>query len=470
MVGKAWNPCHAARGVASRPGFFLAVLILLTAIAGLGLAASHAHAGGFAIREQSTSGQGMAFAGIAAGGEDISAMFFNPAALALYPGVNGYAALSYIAPHSEPSHIEASTVLGTPISGDRASGNITDAELVPAVYASFEPVDRLYLGLGVNVPFGLRTEYPKTWAGRYHGVMSEVTTINLSPVIAARPLPWLTVGAGAQIEYIDAKLTNAIDSATIATLNGIPTVAEPNPDSFVKLSGDDVAAGFVLGAIVEPRRGTRVGIGYRSSIKHTLKGNANFTRSQTGDLLNTLTTTPGGSGLLADTSASVDFETPALLSVGLTQDVGERWTVGTTLEWTSWSDFQEIKVEFDNPDQPDNITDEDWNDTIYVALGARYRLDDAWTLRAGVAFDQTPVPNRTRNPRVPDSDRYWLAAGVTWAPTSWFAVDGGLTQIFVDHARVDLSTSGTDNATRGNLEADYDGNIVIATVAGKISF
>ena len=145
------------------------IFIGLTALASASLAPSHAFAGGFALKEQSSTAQGTAFAGAAAGGEDISYMFFNPAAIALHPGTNVHNSVSYIAPVAETKNAAGTTVVGTPITGTGRSGDIGVDALVPALYSSFQVTDEIFLGLAVNAPFGLATDNPNGWVGRYHG-------------------------------------------------------------------------------------------------------------------------------------------------------------------------------------------------------------------------------------------------------------------------------------------------------------
>ncbi|WP_425449969.1 OmpP1/FadL family transporter [Virgifigura deserti] len=62
------------------------------------------------------------------------------------------------------------------------------------------------------------------------------------------------------------------------------------------------------------------------------------------------------------------------------------------------------------------LTTTDWNDSWFFALSATWRPAPVWTLRAGVAFDQSPVPDRTRDPRIPDADHQWLSLGVGYEP------------------------------------------------------
>ena len=135
--------------------------------------------------------------------------------------------------------------------------------------------------------------------------------------------------------------------------------------------------------------------------------------------------------------------TPASLSFGVQQDVTPRWAVMAEAQWTDWSTFDQLTVEFDNPAQPDNVTEEEWKDSWFFALGSTYKATDTVTLRAGVAYDQSPVKDEFRTPRIPDEDRYWLSVGAGWQPASWIDLDGSFTYIQVEDSEVDLAASDT---------------------------
>jgi long-chain fatty acid transport protein len=427
---------------------------------------SGAHAAGFALREQSASAQGNAFAGATAAAEDVSYMFFNPATLGFLDGYQAMAVLNYIRPQSEVTGASGTTVLGTPIGGRTSADDVTDDVVAPALYGMAELTGGLRAGIGINVPFGLQIGYPGDWVGRYHVVSSELQTVNINPALAWRPLDWLALGAGLQVQYVDAEISNAVDFGTIGTALGIPGAIPAGQDGFAKLQGNDWGVGFNLGALVEPVKGTRIGIAYRSEVEHELEGDAAFDLDSAG----VGAALRAATGAFANTGASTRITTPAMLSLGIHQDLTPQWAVMGEVAWTEWSTFKELRIDFDNPAQADNVTEEDWRDSFFLALGTTYRPTDEVTLRGGVAFDQTPVEDEHRTPLIPDADRYWLSAGVGWQPLDWLGLDAGYTHIFVDSADVDLSASDPGSTFRGSLDAEYETSIDIFTVSGKISF
>lgn len=421
-------------------------------------------AAGFALKEQSALALGSAFAGATAGAEDISHAFFNPAALSRFDGIHAVAIASYISPVSTLQDSSSTNAANIPLGGDSDDRNFGKAALVPAFYGAAQINDRVRIGLSLNVPFGLETRYPRNWSGRYHGVESELTTVNLSPMVAVDVNPWLSIGGGVMVQYADAELTNAIDFGTIgAGAGGTPG----QDDGFGSVTGDDVGVGFNLGLLAEPVKGTRFGVGFRSKIDHTLEGEADFTLSDNAGLNAALT----AGGAFADTDATAKFESPAMVSFGIFHEVDENLAIMGEAQWTQWSSFDQLIIDFDNPNQPNSVTEQNWDDQWFLAAGARYDFSEEFGIRFGFAYDQKAVKTTFRTPRIPDSNRYWFAAGLNWQPTSNFELAAGFTYIHLNDAEVRLRTNGADdNASRGNFDAEYDSFINILTLSGTFKF
>ena len=432
------------------------------------VAAEQAHSAGFAIREQSSTAQGNAFAGATAAASDISYMFFNPAALALHQGNQAQLSLSYISPEAEFRDGEASIAGGAvAIGGTDNAGDIGDDALVPAIYLSSELADGVTFGLGLTAPFGLTTDNEDGWIGRYHALRSELTTVNINPAIGIRATEKFSFGLGVQIQYVDTELTNAVDFGTIGASQGVPGSVPTAQDGDVELGANDWGFGFNVGALYMPSEKTRFGLALRSEIDHTARGSADFTNDDAGiaEALNTTT------GLFADTGAQADVTTPMTISAGAYHEFDNGLSLLAESAWTEWSTFEELRVEFDNPVQPDNVTTEDWESSWFVALGARYQLTPSFKLNAGIAYDESPIPDETRTPRVPGSDRYWVSFGGEYDVTSNISLNASYTHVFMEDGDINLVTNGADeNATRGNLSGRFQNQIDIITIGGTIHF
>ncbi len=400
----------------------------------LTLSAGSVAAAGYAIKEQSALGQGRSFAGMSSAGDDLSGIFFNPATLAHIDGNQVQVMGSLIVPNSKASNTVG---LGGLATGD-TSDNGGQGAFVPGSYGSYHYSDALRLGVGVTAPFGLTTAYDDDWTGRYDALTSALKTINFTPTVAYNVNDRFAIGGGIQIQYIDARLTNALFT--------------PLGDGHADISGDDVGIGFTAGLTYDLTDRTRVGLSYRSKIDHTLKGDAEFTVN------------PAFAGLFPATDAEVSVETPDSVNLGITHHLDHKWTLHGEVSWTNWSVFDELRIEFADAVAGSNesVTPEEWDDSWFVAIGADYKGCDKWTLRGGVAYDQSPIDDEFRTPRIPGSDRYWVSVGATYEVNDRLSIDAGYSHIFMDDADVNLPSEG--------FSAEYESQIDILSVQLRYAF
>src|SRR5262249_54399671 len=123
--------------------------------------------------------------------------------------------------------------------------------------------------------------------------------------------------------------------------------------------------------------------------------------------------------------------------------------------------FQNLTVVFDNPKQPPVTDPEHWSNSFRYALGVRYALARDWSVRAGTAFDQTPISSdRFRTPRIPDSDRVWGSLGVAYQFTERIRLDLAYAHVF----GLESSTTNRDPVTGHELRGDFNGSANIIGV------
>jgi long-chain fatty acid transport protein len=408
------------------------------------LSASEAGASGFALREQSGSMLGQAFAGQNAYAMDPSIIFFNPAGMSALDGTQVSAIASFIFPSNEFNNDGSTTLAGPALLGSNEGGDAGVNALVPTAYAMTSFGD-VRVGIGVNAPFGLTTEYDEDWIGRYAAITSSLRTMNVNPVVSYQVLPWLAIGGGAQIQKVDARLTNA-EIFGAGPMGAI--------DGRTELQADDVGFGFTAGALITPMQGTQIGLGFRSSVKHQLEGEAEITP-------------PSGPAVFRS-DATADLETPETIGLSVYHQLTDRVGVAGTVEWTNWSRFDELRVKFANG-APDNVVEENWQDTFFVALGATYQVSESFTARAGVAYDQSPVQDDFRTARLPDADRFWVALGGTWEMNQFVSLDFGFTHIFVQDASIEENFVATPGpGLSGTLRGDYENSVDIFAVQANI--
>lgn len=431
---------NAAR--ASRVARILLPSALLASTA-LPMTFIEAQAGGFGLREQSAYYQGTSFAGNAAGGAGLASMFWNPAAVSFVPGMQFEGNVTYIAPHASIDVTSARSPLGTNI-GTVGVGDMVDNGFLPTGYATYGS-DRFAVGLSVNSPYGLVTDASCNWSGRYYGCYSRIFDMTLGAQVAFKVNDWMTLGVGVNANYIDARLSNA------QLLGGAPFF----PQGSAQVDGDDIGYGFSLGALFNLMPGTTLGIGYRSFIDHTLEGSTSLFAAngvQIGSL-----------------GAEAGLMLPDQITASLRSQVSPQWTLLGTVEWTNWSTVQELVIDTDTPTP--SILSLQWRDGWFFSGGVEYQWDPKLTLRAGIAYEISPVTDEDRSVRLPDSNRFWLSGGFTYAFTPQLSLDLAYTHIFAQSGTITQLPTGVGNSGRGLLVADVnDAYVDIVSVGVRYRF
>ncbi|WP_240036493.1 OmpP1/FadL family transporter [Halomonas urmiana] len=423
-------------------------LTIAIALASTALIAGQAAASGFQVREQSAKTLANALSNAAAGAEDVSFMAYNPAAIGNIDGNQVAGGVAHIDADFELQDATASQ--GPIVYGVNQSGQGGETATVPSFAAKMQLNERFDLGLAIYAPYGLSTKYDEDWIGRYHAVETELTTIDFQPTLNYRASERLNLAVGLRAQYADATLSNAIDFGTAAALKG----GTPGRDDVIgTVEGDDWGYGYTLGALFQVTDKTRLGASYRSEIDLTLDGDATFRG-----------TTPYSDGAVAteadpriiDRGGKAELTTPANLNLGVYHQLTDRLALMANAEWTEWSSFDELTVEFEDSTD-DSTTTENWDDTWAFSVGANYALNNQWLLRAGLGLDESPVPSpEFRTPRVPDADRQWATFGATWMPSPELSITAGYMHVFADDGGIDQDGSKEENATKGSLNGTYE--------------
>ncbi|MDQ2696730.1 MAG: outer membrane protein transport protein, partial [Pseudomonadota bacterium] len=427
-------------------------------------------AAGFFVAEQSVKGLGTSFAGGAAAAEDASTLFHNPAGLTRLTGSEVEVGAYVISPIFDFKNQGTTTPLGTPPTG-RVNDGGGFLGFPGNVYYASRLNDDLAVGLGVNSPFGLKTVYNRDWIGRYHAVESEILTVNVNPSLAYRLHPRLSLGAGFNAEYFEARLTNAIDFGSLATLGELPVAQPANPafDGFSELEADDWGFGYNLGLLweidpgveVNGRRvgGSRVGLSYRSKIDFELDGEGDVSVPAALAIVPDFAAAGGTRGARADVTL------PEIASLSGYHTLSPRWSVMADASWFRWSRLDALRVRFADGDVA--TLPLEWENVWRFAVGVEFRYSDAWTFRAGAAYDESPVPNaELRTPRLPDQTRRWIGVGASYRPWPTLGVDIGYAHQFIRDTAINTTETTTGeaigvpigNTLRGRYESQ--GNVL----------
>lgn len=351
-------------------------------------------ASGFALIEQNASGLGNAYAGGAAIAEDASTVFFNPAGMTRLSGKQVVVAGHLINP-------SAKFTSSTGVSGGDAGG----LAFVPNAYFAMEMKPGLKVGLGLNAPFGLQTEYDSNWVGKHQAIKSKLETMNVNPSVAYQVNDALSLGGGLNYQHISGELSEFKGGALGTAV----------------IKGTDNTWGYNLGALYNVNASTRVGVAYRSAMSYTLSG--------------TVTT----SLPFANGPVTLDVKLPDSLSISGVHKMNDNYEVMADATFTGWSSFKQVKI-VDGAGATISNTPENWKDTVRVSVGATHHYSEQWSVRAGLAYDQAPVPDAFRTARIPDNNRTWIALGGQRKLSAASTIDFGYAHLFVKDSTINAAS------------------------------
>ena len=452
--------------------------LLAVAIAG---ASTISQAGSFGLIEQSASGQGVAYAGASAIAEDASTIYFNPAGMTRLSGQQIVVAGHIVSPDAKYTDSGNSTTFaGSPLQAPNSSTG--DPAFIPNFYYSAELPNEIYVGVGVNVPFGLSTEYDDGWVGRYHGLKSEITAININPSIAWKASEKVSIGFGISIQYADLELTNNLDSfatcARIEAAAGSPlgcdyTIpANAARDSSVKLAGDSTEMGWNTGILIDLDDKSRIGVAYRSAIKHNVSGDAQYNLDGTLDTVAGIATGAFGFNILQNTTLEATAELPETFSFSYVGDISPKWTALFDWTWTGWSSLDVITiVEAGGLPGTEKTLNLAYSNTNRYSVGVHYKPNNKWIYRGGLAYDETPIrsPELT-TARIPGNDRTWLSLGLGYKPSSTWSLDFGYSHLFIGDTEINNGPPENEGSSGATLTGSYESSVDILSAQANFYF
>jgi long-chain fatty acid transport protein len=438
------------------------VTALALGIAGA-LACGQAHAAGFQLKENSVKSQGTSFAGTAAKTGDSSVVTNNPAVMTQFEGTTVQADVTVIDLNYDFKG-SGTDPLGRPLTGNNG-GNAGDITPVPALSVVHKLDNGVALGAMVSAPFGLKTEYDAGWVGRYAALKSEVKIVDLTLSGAVDITDRFSVGIGVIASRADVTLSRAVDFGSLLFANPatrpLPFALPQAADGMAEVQGDDNGFGWLVGAHFRPTDKVSIGVSYRSEIDYELSGSADWTVP--ANVAGVFGSNPATAPLFQDGGVTANLTTPSILNIGATWQVTDALMLSATYAETGWSSLREVRINFDNPD-PDSVEPFEWKDTYFAALGAEYKLSDTWTLRGGVAYDETPTSLEHRTPRLPDANRIFYSVGATWAISEAFDVNFAYTRIEPRDPKIDTISGGS------RVFGDFDGNANLFGVSAQYRF
>ena len=408
------------------------------------------YASGFQLMEQNASGIGNAFAGSAAVGENVSTIYYNPAAMTRLQAHEASIGLVALKPSLRFKDQGSSVGL---LAGAGNGGDAGDWAYVPNVYASWAINKDIYLGLGISSPFGLKSDYKDRWLGAAQSQLYEVKTININPSLAWRATDKVSLGFGLNWQKVDAKYHRLASAYALGPLQMDRIKA--------KAEFDDDAWGWNGGVLFELSPTMRIGLSYRSRIKYHTSGDIKLSSdgSAAGNATLTALTALG-----AQSNIKGNITLPDSFIISVAQNLSNRWEMLGDLSWTGWSSIPKFDLIRTsgvlNGTQAQRL-DTNFRDTWRIALGANYKYNDQWKLKYGIAYDQTPVKrSETRLVQLPDNDRLWLSFGTQWMPNKGSRLDLGLSYLYVRDTKINkLVNTSSQGYEGGRVTGKYDGSL-----------
>ena len=325
---------------------------------------TYAQCGAICLYEVGGTEMGRASAGAGAAAQDASTAFWNSAGMTRLDA-NQLLVGGFVAYINQKLILNDSTVSVNP-PGDTNGGHQAGGFLTPpgmGAYAVLKLTDDLRFGFTFNGMYGGALNYGKRWVGRSFVTENSLLGLNIMPSLAYRVTDWLSFGVGLNAVY-------TIFNQELVTAANVKVKME---------DADDWGFGYTLSTLIEPRKGTRIGIVYRSEIDLKLNG----------DLQNPTALTP---------NFDLNMKFARGINVSLFHQVNPKLALLADGGWSDWSQFNFQELSLGTVTIP---IDRGWIDTWRIGLGLQYQINNPWMLQAGMSYDSSPVAASKRTPDLP---------------------------------------------------------------------
>lgn len=438
-----------------RVRFLAATALGLASAAGL---AHNAHASGFGLREGAADWLGNAFVGSEAKAYDASTAWTNPAGMALLDQSQFSGNVSYIGPsakftgrNTNPLYPALRAYGASRYLSGGNGGNAVSPAASGALFAVFVLNPDWRLGFSITNPYGERTSYSKDWVGRYQGLVSSITAVDFSTALSYKVNNHLSIGAGPVVEYFHARLTQGLNTPALVLQATHGQYYNPLlGDAAADIHGSDVAVGYNIGVLYKFDDATRIGLDYHSRIRHDISGT---------EAINSPV-----SAMNTTVSARTTVTLPDSLGVSIYHQVTPAWALMGSVQWTHWSLFNSMHV---TPAAgTSTVINENWRNSWFAGVGTNYQVNDRLMLQAGFSFDESPVTDSNRTPRVPDANHYDLGIGAHYKITPATTFELAYAHVFSPGGSVNSSA----NAAAGTLIGNYDASDNSVTAGVNVVF
>lgn len=377
--------------------FFLFVILSLTFTTSV-------FAAGFALTEPGARTNGLGGATVAMGG-DASCLFTNPAAMTRLPGVQTQFGAVVLQPKLDLTTYGVAPFPpfpGTNSTTAQKTSMENNTHVAPSGYITSQLSDKLWMGVGAFTRFGLATEYAQTWPGRYNAYYSKVTSFEVNPNLAYKFTDKLSLSAGVTAMYFGIKLQKKISTITMGNTGDIDQT----------LTANSVGYGWNAGLHYQAYDWMSIGFSYRSQVKQSVEGNANFTGMANAPQLARFPSSTDGTG-------TITLPDEYFLGIAFKPFERLKWEIGGVLY--GWSSYDKLQVEFDDAVNGQEVYSypKSWKNSWRFQTGIEYNVTNWMDLRLSYVYDQSPIPDGTLDFILPDSDRNVFGIGLGFHGKSW---------------------------------------------------
>ncbi|MCT8746207.1 outer membrane protein transport protein [Glaesserella parasuis] len=363
--------------------------------------AAGASAAAFQLAEVSTSGLGMAYAGNAAVADNASVVATNPALMTKFKqqvevsvgGVYVDADVNVEGSFGTKTTVNGNVIASSPVS-DANAKDIIPSAIVPNLYVVAPVSERFAVGGGVNVNYGLKSEFEKTYSAGVLAGKTKLSAVNYNFSSAYDLGYGFSFGAGLNAVHAKATLERHFGA-----LNPMAPTATAS-----RLKGDKWGFRWNVGLTYDINENNRLGVAYHSPVDLRFKGKYVGTQSANVEI-------PG----------RLNLELPAYWEISGYHKLTEKLAVQYSYKKTHWNSFRELRAT-DNNGKVLLQKDKKFNNNSRIALGVSYDVIEALTLRAGIAYDESASVAHP-SISIPDTYRTWYTLGATYRFTPNLSVD-----------------------------------------------
>ena len=282
-------------------------------------------------------------------------------------------------------------------------------KFLPNSFASM-PLEnqKLALGIGLTVPYGLSVEWEKDGAFadptalRYQTPhFIDLKTINANPTVAMRITDSLSVGVGANIMWSELSFEQFYPWLLFPGSGGT------EPDGLAEAKGTGFGFGGNLGITWQIAEKHRLAVTYRSPMNVDYDGDFE---------INNVTPAAGGLGVTEESDFSTEIRFPSIVGAGYGVALTDNLRLELAAEWIQFSRFEELELDVENNGVlfPSTTFEHDWEDTFTVGIGGDWRIAPEWVFRAGYQFYESPIPDRTLTTTIPDANQHVFTLGLSY--------------------------------------------------------